>query len=71
MGSRWGICCMISSLFILFGVLAERDAGVVSAEAEGIGDTDGDVALHGNVRRIVQVALGIWAVQVDGGRDDA
>ena len=43
----------------------------MAAEAQRVGDTEGDVALEGNIRSIIKIAFGIRAVEVDGRRDNS
>ena len=43
----------------------------MSAETERIRDAEIDVGLHGLVRRVVQIALRIRSVEIDGRRNDA
>ena len=65
---------MISSLFMLSGQvldLTEGDAGVMAAEAQGIGNGHADRALHRLQRRVVQVAGRIGMDEADGRRNDA
>ena len=42
----------------------------MAAEAEGVGNAEGERGCQGLVGRIVQVALGVWGVEVDGRGDD-
>ncbi len=43
----------------------------MSAETEGVGDAERDGRLDGHVWRVVEVALRVRGVEVDGGGDDA
>ena len=52
-------------------VRPEGDAGVVASKAEGVGEAERQLSLDGDVGRVVQVALGVGRVEVDGGGDDA
>lgn len=56
--------------YTFFSELPEAYAGIMPAETERIGESEGEVRLDGLVGRIVEVALGVGAVEVDGRRND-
>lgn len=50
---------------------SDRQADVVSAEAEAVGDGDPHALLAGGIRDIIQVAERIWRIEIDRRMDDA
>ena len=52
-------------------VRPESYAGIVAAEAEGIGQAQGERGFHRHVGGVVKVAFRIRSIQVDGGRADS
>src|SRR5581483_1092324 len=51
--------------------LADDQGRVVAAETEGVGNGDLDLGRAGPVGDVIEVALGILVVEVDGGRQHA
>ena len=58
---KTGVCRLIRKL-------SDDDGGVVTSEAEGVAEGYLDLDLACGVRDIVEVALGIWVVEIDRGR---
>ncbi len=50
--------------------LADNDRCVVATEAKAVAHGNLDLAFARLIRRVVQVAIGIGRIQVDGRRDD-